>query len=29
VTGGDIQLSRETGTSLNEASIVAKKMNDE
>ncbi|SHJ04952.1 ATP-dependent chaperone ClpB [Aquimarina spongiae] len=29
VTGGDIQLSREAGTSLNEASIVAKKMNDE
>ena len=29
VTGGDIQLSREAGTSLNEAIIVAKKMNDE
>ncbi len=29
VSGGEIQLSREAGTSLNEASIIAKKMNDE
>ena len=29
VTGGDIQLSRETGKTLNEAAIIAKKMNDE
>lgn len=29
VSGGEIQLSREAGKSLNEASIVAKKMNDE
>ncbi len=29
VTGGELQLSREAGTSLNEASIIAKKMNDE
>ncbi len=29
VTGGEIQLSREAGKSLNEASIIAKKMNDE
>lgn len=29
VTGGNIQLSRSTGTVLNEASIIAKKMNDE
>ncbi len=29
VSGGEIQLSREAGKSLNEASIIAKKMNDE
>ncbi|MCO6175842.1 ATP-dependent chaperone ClpB [Flavobacterium sp. NRK F10] len=29
VSGGDIMLSREAGTALNEASIIAKKMNDE
>jgi len=29
VTGGNIQLSRESGKTLNEASIIAKKMNDE
>ncbi len=29
VIGGEIQLSREAGKSLNEASIIAKKMNDE
>ena len=29
VTGGTIQLSRETGTTLNDASIIAKKMDDE
>ncbi|MBP2833589.1 ATP-dependent chaperone ClpB [Aquimarina sp. U1-2] len=29
VSGGDIQLSREAGKTLNEASIIAKKMNDE
>ncbi len=29
VTGGELQLSREAGKSLNEASIIAKKMNDE
>ncbi|CAM1348087.1 ATP-dependent chaperone ClpB [Tenacibaculum crassostreae] len=29
VTGADIMLSREAGTTLNEAAIVAKKMNDE
>ena len=29
VTGGDIQLSRESGKTLNEASIIAKKMDDE
>ncbi|MFC5044725.1 ATP-dependent chaperone ClpB [Aquimarina hainanensis] len=29
VSGGELQLSREAGKSLNEASIVAKKMNDE
>ena len=29
VTGGDIQLSREAGKTLNEASIIAKNMNDE
>ncbi|GAA4278498.1 ATP-dependent chaperone ClpB [Aquimarina mytili] len=29
VSGAEIQLSREAGTSLNEASIIAKKMNDE
>ncbi|WP_109299008.1 ATP-dependent chaperone ClpB [Aquimarina sp. AU474] len=29
VTGGELQISREAGKSLNEASIVAKKMNDE
>jgi len=29
VTGGEIMLSREAGTMLNEASIIAKKMNDE
>ncbi len=29
VSGGDIQVSREAGKSLNEASIIAKKMNDE
>ena len=29
VTGGDLQLSREAGRSLNEANIIAKKMNDE
>ena len=29
VTGGDIQLSRDTGKTLNEAAIIAKKMNDE
>lgn len=29
VSGGEIMLSRETGTMLNEASIIAKKMNDE
>ena len=29
VTGGDLQLSRITATTLNEASIIAKKMNDE
>ncbi len=29
VTGGDIQLSREAGKSLNESSIIAKKMNDD
>ncbi|GGX28968.1 ATP-dependent chaperone ClpB [Aquimarina muelleri] len=29
VSGGEIQLSREAGKTLNEASIIAKKMNDE
>ena len=29
VTGGELQLSREAGKSLNEASIIAKKMNDD
>ncbi|WP_109097572.1 ATP-dependent chaperone ClpB [Aquimarina sp. AU58] len=29
VSGGELQLSREAGKSLNEASIIAKKMNDE
>lgn len=29
VSGGELMLSRETGTTLNEASILAKKMNDE
>jgi len=29
VSGGEIMLSRETGTALNEANIIAKKMNDE
>ena len=29
VTGGDIMLSRDAGKTLNEASIIAKKMNDE
>ncbi len=29
VSGGDIMLSREAGTMLNEASIIAKKMNDD
>ncbi|WP_396150629.1 ATP-dependent chaperone ClpB [Flavobacterium sp.] len=29
VSGGEIMLSRESGTMLNEASIIAKKMNDE
>ncbi len=29
VSGGEIQLSREAGTTLNEASIIAKKMDDE
>ncbi len=29
VTGGEIQLSREAGTSLNEANIIAKKMKDD
>src|SRR5690606_36176729 len=29
VSGGDIMLSRDAGSSLNEASIIAKKMNDE
>ena len=29
VSGGDVMLSREAGKSLNEASIVAKKMNDD
>jgi ATP-dependent Clp protease ATP-binding subunit ClpB len=29
VTGGDIQFSREAGKTLNEASIIAKKMNDD
>ena len=29
VSGGEIMLSREAGTMLNEASIIAKKMNDE
>ncbi|TSE09543.1 MULTISPECIES: ATP-dependent chaperone ClpB [Aquimarina] len=29
VSGGELQLSREAGSSLNEASIIAKKMNDE
>lgn len=29
VTGGDIMFSRETGKTLNEASIIAKKMNDD
>ena len=29
VSGGEIMLSRETGKTLNEASIIAKKMNDE
>ncbi|MBQ4821140.1 ATP-dependent chaperone ClpB [Aquimarina sp. MMG016] len=29
VTGGELQLSRDAGTALNEASIIAKKMNDE
>ncbi len=29
VTGGDLQLSREAGKSLNEAGIIAKNMNDE
>ena len=29
VTGGDLQLSREASKTLNEASIIAKKMNDE
>src|SRR5690606_526360 len=29
VTGGDILLSREAGKTLNEASIIAKKMNDD
>ncbi|MDY8138239.1 ATP-dependent chaperone ClpB [Aquimarina sp. 2201CG5-10] len=29
VSGGDLQLSREAGKSLNEASIIAKKMNDD
>jgi ATP-dependent Clp protease ATP-binding subunit ClpB len=29
VSGGDIMLSREAGTTINEANIIAKKMNDE
>ncbi|KGO90794.1 ATP-dependent chaperone ClpB [Flavobacterium suncheonense] len=29
VSGGDLMLSREAGTALNEANIIAKKMNDE
>ncbi|KAA1247036.1 ATP-dependent chaperone ClpB [Aquimarina sp. RZ0] len=29
VSGGELQLSRDVGTTLNEASIIAKKMNDE
>ncbi|SHI92920.1 ATP-dependent chaperone ClpB [Flavobacterium terrae] len=29
VSGGDLMLSREAGTTLNEANIIAKKMNDE